>query len=95
MRFEWDAVKDKINIKKHGLAFFNVISIFMDPNIITVYDDEHSAMDEDRWISIGRTDHGVVCLVCHTYNLSDDFQTVRIISARKADKDEEKQYYSL
>lgn len=95
MRFEWDAAKDSINRKKHGLAFSNVLSVFMDPNVLTIYDQEHSSFEEDRWVSIGRTEQGIVCLVCHTYRSQGDLQTVRIISARKADRDEEKQYYSL
>lgn len=81
--------------KKHGLSFSNVISVFMDPNIITIYDEEHSGFEEDRWISIGRTEKGIVCLVSHTYRSNNGIHAVRIISARKADRDEEKQYYSL
>lgn len=95
VRFEWDAGKDSINQKKHGLSFSNVLSVFMDPNVLNMYDDAHSGLEEDRWISIGRTDKGIVCLVCHTYVSKDDVQSIRIISARKADKDEERQYYSL
>jgi uncharacterized protein len=67
----------------------------MDPNVLTIYDQDHSSSEEDRWVSIGRTGNGVVCLVCHTYRSPDGVQTVRIISARKADRDEEMQYYSL
>ena len=91
MRFEWDAAKDSINIKKHGLSFSNVISVFMDPNVLTIYDEDHSELEEDRWVSIGRTEIGLVCMVCHTYRSTDGVQSVRIISARKADRDEEKQ----
>jgi len=94
MRFEWDAAKDATNRRKHGLSFAAIIPVFQDPNVLTLYDQEHSS-SEDRWISIGRTEKGLVCVVCHTYRSSDGFQSVRIISARKADRDEELQYYSL
>jgi len=93
MRFEWDAVKDATNRKKHGLSFAAVIPVFLDPNVLTIFDHEHSS-SEDRWISIGRTEKGIVCVVCHTHRSSDGLQSVRIISARKADRDEESQYYS-
>jgi len=95
VRFEWDTGKDSKNRKKHGLSFSNVLSVFMDPNILTIYDEAHSSLEKDRWISIGRTDQGIVCLVCHTYRSIAEVQSIRIISARKADKDEESQYYSL
>ena len=62
---------------------------------MTIYDDEHSDIEEDRWISIGRTDQGIVCMVSHAYKSIEGAHTVRIISAIKADRDEEKQYYSL
>lgn len=56
MRFEWDATKDTLNRRKHGISFASVIPVFMDPNVITVYDHSHSDSSEDRWISMGRTD---------------------------------------
>lgn len=95
MRFEWDATKDTINRRKHGISFASVIPVFTDPNVLTLFDQKHSDFSEDRWISIGRVPDGSVCLVCHTYRQSDGVLSVRIISARKADIDEEKQYYSL
>lgn len=95
MRFEWDATKDSINRRKHGISFASVIPVFLDPNVITVYDHQHSESTEDRWISMGRTDQGIDCVVCHVYRSRNGVQSIRIISARKADRDEEQQYYSL
>lgn len=95
MRFEWDESKDTANRRKHGISFTSVIPVFQDPNVITIFDRKHSDSAEDRWISMGRTEKGIVCVVCHTYRQHDGEQSVRIISARKADMDEEKQYYSL
>jgi uncharacterized protein len=93
--FEWDETKDSANLQKHGLSFSSIISIFRDANIVTIYDDEHSDPNEDRWVSLGRNDKGLVCLVCHTDRSIDGQPAIRIISARRADKNEEIQYYSL
>ena len=92
MEFEWDPVKDKTNNKKHGVAFSDAALIFADPNIMTIYDKEHS-LEEERYLSLGRTPKGKVLLVSHTHRMTDDVEKVRIISARPADKDEEAVYY--
>ncbi len=94
MRFEWDAAKDSANRRKHGLSFTSVIGVFSDPNAVTIFDHEHSGLGEDRWITLGRSGAGLVCVVCHTFRDRDGIQSLRIISARKADRDEERQYYS-
>jgi len=92
MEFEWDPVKDKTNSKKHGVAFSDAALIFADPSMMTLYDKEHSR-EEDRYLSLGRTPKGQVLLVSHTQRKSGDAETIRIISARSADKDEEAVYY--
>jgi uncharacterized DUF497 family protein len=68
---------------------------FRDPDIFTIYDEQHSELEEDRWISIGLTEKGLVCVVTHTYRKENGIEAVRIISARKAGGTEEKQYFSL
>ncbi len=60
--------------------------------MLTLYDDEHSA-DEDRWTTIGQTLSNKVLVVVHTYRKIKDKESVRIISARKATKHEEEQYF--
>ena len=92
MEFEWDPVKDKANIKKHGIAFSDAALIFADSNMMTLYDKEHS-QQEDRYLSLGRTQKGQVLLVSHTQRSTGDDEMIRIISARSADKDEESVYY--
>ena len=42
MNFEWDEEKREINIRRHGIDFVSVISIFEDPNAIEAFDEEHS-----------------------------------------------------
>lgn len=92
MEFEWDPVKDKANIKKHGVAFSDAAQVFADASMITLYDRQHSE-NEDRYISLGRTPKGQVLVVIHTHRVSGDDEAIRIISARPADKDEEAVYY--
>ena len=92
MEFEWDPVKDKANIKKHGVAFSDAALIFADSNMMTLYDKEHS-QEEERYLSLGRTPKGQVLLVSHTLRKSGNEEMIRIISARTADKDEEAVYY--
>jgi uncharacterized DUF497 family protein len=90
--FEWDPVKEKQNIKKHGVSFQRASKVFLDPFAITIFDEEHSE-DEDRWITIGAENNEVLLVVVHTFR-DEKLQSavIRIISARKADKDEAKQY---
>ena len=53
MLFEWDDVKEKINIAKHGIDFGTAALVFRDENRIEFYDEAHST-DEDRYITIGQ-----------------------------------------
>jgi uncharacterized protein len=94
MRFEWDLSKDRANLKKHGLSFEDVLSVFKDPHILTQYDDEHSTLDEDRWLSLGSTKHGLICVVISTDRSNQHEKILRLISARKADAQEQMEYYS-
>ena len=56
MLFEWDDVKEKINIAKHGIDFGTAALVFRDENRIEFYDEAHST-DEDRYITIGHRRH--------------------------------------
>jgi len=87
--FEWDDKKSKINIKKHGIAFKEAITVFYDERAIEFYDDEHSEW-EDRFLMLGLSDKLNLLLVCHCYREPNN--TIRIISARKATKNESKYY---
>jgi len=94
MRFEWDLSKDRINVKKHGLSFEDILSVFQDPNILTQYDEQHSSLEEEQWLSLGSTKHGLVCVVISTDRSTSQQQVLRLISARKADAQEQIEYYS-
>lgn len=90
LRFEWDKRKEKANVKKHGISFDEARTVFYDENAIQFYDPDHSD-DEDRFILLGVSFKLKVLVVCHCFRESDTI--IRIISARKADTDEEKEYW--
>ena len=50
--FEWDYKKAKTNILKHQISFEDAASVFKDKNMISIFDEKHSEI-EDRWITIG------------------------------------------
>ncbi len=90
LRFEWDATKAKRNLAKHGVTFAEAQTAFYDEMAIQFYDPDHSDT-EDRFILLGLSARPRVLVVCHCVNESET--VVRIISARKADKDEERVYW--
>ncbi|HHE37926.1 MAG TPA: BrnT family toxin [Candidatus Cloacimonetes bacterium] len=91
MKFEWDTTKEKSNIKKHGITFEQASYVFADPYALNKYDNEHSD-NEDRWILLGKSLKGVILLVVHTFKVIDRIELVRIISARRATKQEKQSY---
>ena len=90
MRFEWDETKNQSNARKHGVSFEEAQTVFLDENAMRFYDPDHSA-DEDRFLMLGISFRLRVLIVCHCYRASDTI--IRIISARKADKQEEADYW--
>lgn len=86
--FEWDTAKAESNLKKHGVSFEEARSAFADEAGRLISDPDHSD-DEDRFILLGLSAKFRVLVVAHCYRHGD---TIRIISARKAEKRERKQY---
>ncbi|MGE0083416.1 MAG: BrnT family toxin [Desulfococcaceae bacterium] len=78
--------------KKHGVSFEEAQTVFCDENGRIIHDPDHSE-DEDRFILIGISAKPRVLTVCHCYRSQDS--VIRIISARKATKKEQKQYGDL
>jgi uncharacterized DUF497 family protein len=87
LEFEWDEAKAAANVRKHGVSFEEAITIFGDPNAITIADAEH-ADAEDRFVDIGLSANGRVLVVIHT----ERGRRTRIISCRKATPAERSQY---
>ena len=89
MLFDWDPEKADINKHKHGISFVEAKSVFFDPNALLISDPEHSE-NEERFILLGLSYILRVVVVCHCYRKQNSL--IRIISARKATKHEQKQY---
>ncbi len=89
--FEWDPRKDKSNTKKHGVSFEEARTVFYDEYAIQFFDPEHSD-SEDRFLLLGSSFNLKTLVVCHCFRKEET--VIRIISARKADKDEEQFYWS-
>jgi uncharacterized DUF497 family protein len=88
MNFQWDESKRQINLRKHGIDFADVAQIF-DGYTISVEDGRFD-YPETRYITIGMLRSMVIVVVIHTFEEDD---IIRIISARKATKHEEKRYF--
>jgi uncharacterized DUF497 family protein len=90
--FDWDANKARANLKKHEVSFRLATSVFTDPLALTIFDEEHS-IDEERWVTLGRAQNGQVLVVVHTSEeVSATELHIRIISARRADPAEVRDY---
>ena len=87
--FEWSKRKASENLRKHGVSFEDATSAFLDENARVIPDPEHSG-DEDRFVLLGLSVRIRLLVVIHCYREQDD--TIRIISARKADRSERRQY---
>ena len=86
-QFSWDPIKNRINITKHGISFFTAAKIFDGP--ILKEEDTRQDYGEPRIIALGRSE-GRILYVVYTRRNS----VIRIISARKANKDERAEYTS-
>ena len=83
----WDPAKALLNLAKHGVGFEEAATVFRDPLLLVRSDVEHS-QDEERWIALGKSVRQLLLVVVHT----EDERTIRIISARKAEPKERRQY---
>ncbi len=87
MKFEWDAAKAAANANKHRVSFDEAATVFLDPLAVSGPDPDHSA-GELRYVSFGLSSLGRLLVVAHTYRPG----SIRIISARRADRSERKMY---
>ena len=92
LHFEWDDNKARINIEKHGITFEEASTVFEDEEAILFDDPEHSE-EEERFLLLGISQQTNLLIVCHCYRGADE--VIRIISARKATKNERKQYTEI
>lgn len=92
MRFAWDESKATENARKHGVTFEEGSTVFADENARLKHDPDHST-DEDRFILLGFSETSRMLMVCHAYRENDEL--IRIISVRKATRNERNQYGSF
>lgn len=83
MRYQWDRNKALGNLNKHGIDFADAVSVFSDELAITIFDDR---FEEERFIIIGIDFFSRILIV----TMQDD--EIRLISARKATRNERLQY---
>ena len=83
---QWDESKSLINERKHGIQFIDVEPVFFDPAAVTI--EDRTAHGEQRFITMGRDGYDRILVVIYTLRSND----VRLISARKASRNEVKFY---
>ncbi|HET6281136.1 MAG TPA: BrnT family toxin [Polyangia bacterium] len=89
LRFDWDTQKATANLRKHGVSFVEATTVFYDEDALLRPDEDHSD-EEDRFLLLGLSDGLRTLVVCHCYRQEDE--VIRLISARKANSLERRQY---
>jgi len=87
IKFKWDPRKARRNLRKHGIDFAEASTVFADTLSITIPDPDHSEAEE-RWVTMGLSTRQRLLAVIHT----DDGETSRLISARRADSRERRKH---
>lgn len=90
LRFAWDEKKNRANQRKHGVSFQEAQTAFYDENA-KVYSDPDHSVDESRFLLLGLSMRLRALVVCHCFREAES--VVRIVSARKANKLEERDYW--
>ena len=90
--FSWDTVKAAANLEKHGISFEEAATVFSDAEGLDWEDLKHSTR-EPRYKRLGRSIGRRILIVIYAVRrLTDDKETIRIISARHASRKERKTY---
>lgn len=90
--FEWDPGKARSNRAKHGVAFEEAATVFLDPCALSSFDPDHSEAEE-RWVTLGISGLGRLLVVCHTYlERPEERATIRIFSSSRATRKEQRAY---
>ena len=90
LRFEWDEAKNRLNQAKHGVGFRDAATAFLDPNALISPD--YRSEGEPRFVLVGISNALLLFFVAYTERERDGKETIRIISARKGDKDDWRRY---
>ena len=92
IKFEWDTAKATSNRKKHGISFEEAQSVFYDEFAVQFFNEDTSG-SENRFLMLGFSDEARLLIVCHCER--DQGNIIRIISARKATKNESNHYQGI
>lgn len=92
MKFEWDRDKARSNLRKHQVSFEEAARVFLDPSRIEAFDGRES-YGEDRWKTVGLVEPALLAIIYTVRGEGDEI--IRLISARKADCDEQAQYREI
>jgi len=90
--FEWDATKAAANLRKHRVSLEDAAQVFLDPYRIETFDGR-DAYGEDRWKTVGLVEPALLAVVYTVRGKAGE--TIRLISARKADAHERAQYREI
>jgi uncharacterized DUF497 family protein len=88
LRFEWDPRKNAANKRKHGVSFEEARTVFYDERALLIQDPDEE--DDSRFVLLGLSAGLRTLVVCHCYR-EDDY-VIRIVSARKANREERRDY---
>ena len=89
LRFEWDEAKNRLNKRKHRVSFEEAQTVFYDDRAILIEDDDPD-QEEERFVLLGMSAGLRALVVCHCFRKGDE--VIRIISARRADRNERRNY---
>ena len=92
LTFSWDDKKNSANQRQNGISFEEAQTVFFDEYAIEFKDPDHSET-EDRFLLIGLSQKLKVLVICHCFRKSES--EIRIISARRATKKEQKVYFKV
>ena len=87
--FEWDPAKAAVNLRKHGVSFEDAQTVFADERARLIDDPDHSE-DEERFVLLGLSSTLRLLVVAHCYRAEGN--VIRIVSARKATREEQAAY---
>lgn len=89
IQFEWDPKKAQLNLRRHKVSFEDARSAFSDERALLIDDPDHSG-EEDRFVLLGLSQSLRLLVVVHCYRAEG--RVIRIISARRANADEQSKY---
>jgi hypothetical protein len=89
LRIEWDPRKTAVNLRKHGVSFEDAQTVFSDERARLIDDPDHSE-EEERFLLLGLSSSLRLLVVAHCYRSQGN--VIRIISARRATREEQRFY---